>query len=203
MTSPDDPVNEEFEARIQRAERGEAGAMDAFQRLVGGIRADRADRPGADVLARIVAMGAPRPNPHATADTEGRPWWQAVERVVATLVGHTAPGNLAGVRSGAATAEHLAFETTEIAVDLVLTARDGDRWLMDGVIEPIGTTAPTDGAALVAAFSIATDDRAVEATVETDGRFTIVHPGRPDRLIVAYGGQTTELRLDAEPTNTD
>jgi hypothetical protein len=200
MTTPRDPASPEFEDRIQRAERGDAGATDAFQRLIGAIRTDLADRPRPEVLSRIVAMGAPR-----AMSAEGRPWWQALESVVATLVGRTAPGDLAGVRSGAATAEHLAFETDDLAIDVALTALDGDRWRLEGMVEAISDTDSPDTAARVAACSIGNDPQAIETTIAADGRFVLTTNRRPDRLIVECRGRAAAAHLDTlmdTPMNT-
>jgi len=198
MSSHEDPVDPELEDRIQRAERDDAGAADAFQRLIGAIRADRAERPAPDLLARIVAMGAPR-----TADAgDGRPWWRSAGIAVANLVGRTAPGTLAGVRSGTAAAEHLAFETDHLAVDVAMSATDGDRWRIEGVVEPIGDVAddPAGPSARLAAFDTGSDPRPIEAPIDGDGRFTLIRTGRPDRVVIEHGGRTVELRLDVEST---
>jgi hypothetical protein len=198
MTTPHDPASPEFEDRIQRAERGEGGATEAFQRLIGAIRADLADRPSPDVLARIVAMGAPR-----SMSTEGRPWWQAIELAVATLVGRTAPGDLAGVRSGAATAEHLAFETEDLAVDVAISALGGDRWRLEGVVEEAAGRASTDDVARIAAFSIGQESQAIESTIAPDGRFTFTMSHRPDRLVVERQGHAAALHLDTSANGRD
>ena len=198
MSSHQDPVDPELEDRIQRAERGGAGATDAFQRLIGAIRADRADRPAPDLLARIVAMGAPP----ASDAADGRRWWQSAGIAIANLVGRTSPGALAGVRSGAAAVEHLAFETDDLAVDVAMSATDGDRWLIEGVIEPIGDVAddPAGPSARLAAFDTGSDPRVIEAAIDDDGRFTIIRAGRPDRVVIEYDGRNVELQLDVEST---
>ena len=151
MSSHQDPVDPELEDRIQRAERGGAGATDAFQRLIGAIRADRADRPAPDLLARIVAMGAP---------------------------------------------------PASDAVDVAMSATDGDRWLIEGVIEPIGDVAddPAGPSARLAAFNTGSDPRVIEAAIDDDGRFTIIRAGRPDRVVIEYDGRNVELQLDVEST---
>lgn len=187
--TPDSDLPADLLAHLDAVDAGEVAAGDPWARLVASLRADLADRPSPDLLARLVALGAPE-----TGAAAGLPWWRRLEAAIAELVG-PGPVDLVGVRAGSA-ATHLAYEHDEVAVDLAIRGTADERCRIEGLVEDAGDLASTESASpsRVAVFAADDETPIAQTTLDASGRFEIAVPRDARRLVVEHHGRL--LRLD-------